>query len=503
MRRQSRGDSGTNECDLVRYKWNGSGYDEVSSESIVNVSTTWKEWTVVTRSGNRSFTNLAYDEGLMFRWRSSGTGDPNKTIARFFKHTIVINTIDFYEASPALSFMFTHDVFERLLYILTGEKNRFYSKFFGRTGLKNEQGTELYTQDGLDDNGNLGGAMIGLMSGFWTRAFDPESEKYKSLQISLKDLIDSVHGVFNTGIGIEVVNFKERLRVEELKYFYREEVIVKLPFQVSNVKRKVEPKLFNSGAELGYSKGGDYENEIGLDEPNTKTSWVTPIRKSKNKYIKTSKVRADEYGMEIIRRKPQIQFPDEDTSQDEHNWFLDLIRDDAIIENQYRQAEHADRLDHAPIGIHHPASFRSMIFTPLRILFRHGWTLRAGLEVYLSKTIKYINKKYNSELKMQFIGEVVDYHENSDIPVDALERSRVLPEEIEFEHPIDEDLIDEIFGTTRTLINGSLEDVPNFYFKFEWINEDEEKERGYLINLKPKGKGKFKMLKANENVIVI
>jgi len=76
-----------------------------------------------------------------------------------------------------------------------------------------------------------------------------------------------------------------------------------------------------------------------------------------------------------------------------------------------------------------------------------------------------------------------------------------LPWEVEFEHPVDEDLIDLVFGTTKTLVNGSYEDVPNFYFKFEWINEDDEIERGYLLNLKPKGKGKWKMISANENTL--
>ena len=344
--------------------------------------------------------------------------------------------------------------------------------------------------------------MIGIISGFWIRDFDPLSTKYKSLQISLKDLLSSCHDVFNTGMGIEVVDFKERLRVEEQKYFYREKTVIKLPLQIANEKRTVDKQLFFSATTLGYKKGGDYENEIGLDEPNTKTESITPVRKSKNKYIRTSAVRADEYGMELTRRKPQFLFPDEDTGEDEHNWFLDLVRDDEIVENQFRQAEWDDRLDEIPTGIHSPTTFRSMIFTPLRILFRHGWILRAGIEPYLSKFIKYISSVANSGLTMKFPNEPV-YSENSDIQVSALERSRFLPEIVEFEHPVDEDLIDLIFGTTKTLVNGKDEYVPNFYFKFEWINEFEEIERGYLLDLKPKGKGKWKMQKANENLLKV
>jgi hypothetical protein len=134
------------------------------------------------------------------------------------------------------------------------------------------------------------------------------------------------------------------------------------------------------------------------------------------------------------------------------------------------------------------------------MLFRHAWNIVSGMEPYYNKYIKYISSKQNTSLKMKFPNED-EYVENTDLVVGTLERSRYLPEEIEFEHPIDDDLIDEIFGTTSQLINGSYENVPNFYFKFEWINENEEVERGYLLNLKPKGNGKFTMLKANEQLI--
>lgn len=489
---------GDNILDIVRYKWNGTGFDEVFVETLINVTTTtYGLWYTASIHDTRHFKNLEDNEGICLRWRKQNGNW--KTIARFFTCTVKINVIETFERTPGASFMFTHDVFERLLYILTGEKNRFYSKFFGRIGLKDNNGNEIYAQDGLDENENLGGGLIGLISGYWVRAFDPESEKYKSLTISLKSLLDSCSAVFNTGVGIEVINFKERLRVEELKYFYREEVVVKLPFQVTNVIRKVDSKMFQSGIELGYPKAGDYENELGLDEPNVKRVWVTPIRKTKNKYNKTSDVRADEYEMEKTRRKPQVQFPEEDTNQDNDNWWLDIIRNDDVLENNFKQAHWTDRLDSEPLNIQHPDSFRTMIFTPLRMLFRHGWVIRTGLEPYRNKFIKYINATYNSFLTMHFIGDVAR-QENEDILVSDLERPKLLPEEITFEHPIDDDLSDLIFGTTRTLINGSYEDVPNFYFKFEWINENEEIERGYLVNLKPKGKGKFKMIKANENI---
>lgn len=492
-------------CDLVRYrKLDGvDGYEEVEVVNLVN-ETGIVSARQVERFGIRTYTDLAYNEGLAFRWRASSTrndGGNKKVFARFYDFTVTGEITDFFETSNNITFMFVHDLFERLLQIYTGEKYRFYSKYFGRTELLDEKGVPKYVEDGKPENEEITTGLIGIISGYWLRAFDQKSDKYKSLTISWTDLMDSVIAVFNVGMGIETVDFKERVRIEDRKYFFRNEVVIRLPYQISKVKRRVSADIFNSGIEIGYELGGDYENEIGLDEPNTITKYVTPIRKSKNKYIQKSKVRADDYGMELVRRKPQALYPDEDTAQDDHNWFLDMVRDDVVYDS-FSQAEYQDRMEvgFIPTGIHSPKTFKSMIFTPLRMLFRHGWNIRSGLEPYYNKYVKYISSKQNSTLTMQFPGEP-EYTENTDILVNDLERSRYLPEEIEFEHPVDDELIDKIFGTTEKLINGSKENVPNFYFKFEWINENEEVERGYLMNFKPKGIGKFKMLVANENLI--
>jgi hypothetical protein len=480
--------------DLVRYKWNGSGYDEVT------VTTLFDYTSILTPffnkqpniTGSVNIPNLDFDEGLVFRWKRSGSG--NYSRIRFYKHNIKFGATETYLETSNHNFTFVHDAFERIMYIITGRKNAFYSKYFGRTELG-------YAQDGLDSNGKLGGGLISLIHGFWIRKFDKKSSTYKSLTTSFKKLIDSCSSIFNVGMGIETVNFEQRVRVEELKYFYRDSVSVRLPFQISKEKRKVDTKLFFSALNLGYDKGGDYENEIGLDEPNTKTNWITPIRKSKNKYNKVSKFRSDEYGLELARRLPQELFPEEDSEYDDQIWFLDLTRDESVpFDSVFRQVQWQDRLDEEPNGILSPNTFRSMIFTPIRILFRHGWVIRSGLEVYLDKTIKYISSIANTTLSMKFFGEE-EIQENSDIFVNNLERSRFLPEIIEFEHPVNEDLIDKVFGKTKIFENGDWEDVQNYYFKMEWINEDGNTETGYLLSLKPKGVGKWVFQKANENII--
>jgi len=61
-----------------------------------------------------------------------------------------------------------------------------------------------------------------------------------------------------------------------------------------------------------------------------------------------------------------------------------------------------------------------------------------------------------------------------------------------------------ILGTTKIeypVGSGEFENVPNVYFRFEWVNENEQIESGYLLNLKPKNAGEFEFQKANDQLI--
>ena len=458
-------------------------------------------------------TDVTWEDGIMVGFVFGGTHNldvggyyPPTGILSFstvFKPLLVnrfkINEVAYFDSSPNLDVIFNHDLSKRLLYIITGRNTAYYSKYFGRTELG-------YIQDGES-------GLIGVMSGLWARAFDRKSEKYKALTISLKDQMESNRAVFNTGIGIETINLQERVREEDLRYFYQNEVVVRLPNQIKDVKRTVDNDLFFSGMSFGYDKAGDYEDSMGLDEPNTRTDYVTPIRKSTKKYQKISKIRADEYGMEFARRKPQSTFPLEDTKYDDSNWFLDLKRvDDFGYEQRESYTDGLDindRLKVPATGIYSPETFRSSFFTPLRMLMRHAWVFRSGLEKYLGKDIKYISKDKNSTLEthaQEYWNQAKDkaYSESDDILVGDLNRSRFLPEIVEFEHPVDDELMEWINGKTELEYpegSGMIENVPNVYFKFEYQNENGILERGYLLNLKPNKEGKWQMQLSNENII--
>ena len=420
----------------------------------------------------------------------------------------VTETSKFDSQGDVYRFAFVNEVASRLMEIITGEKNKFYSNVFGRALPSPSSGINLppqYQDYSYSRTGEWGN--IGLMNGFDIRRFSIDNELYKDITISLKTLIDSLVSQFNIGVGIEDSQFGQRLRFEPQSHFYRRKTIVRIKEQVSSISREVDPKMYNSACSFGSAKGGDYEFGLGLDEPNIKSDFITPLRKTSNKYDKISQIRSDETGQELLRRQPEYLDPTEDRTGDDNLWFLDLKL--ANLDGVFEQLEWEDALVRPPIGVLSPNTYHNWRFTPKRSLYRHGWVLRAGLEqeINLDKVFTLGSSNANINLETEYLpgasyleqsGRV---SENGTTKVRTLDPSIILPEIITFTHPVSDELLDLILGTTEVEINGTIEEIPNWYFKFSFINEEEEEETGHLISLKPKT-GEFKMYKANEKLFL-
>ena len=378
-----------------------------------------------------------------------------------------------------------HEIGERLVAIATNQQNAFYSDFLGRTDIG-------YSNDGK-------ASLTGCAHGFWVRGFDklpmptdgpPLVENmFKPMTTSFKDFMSSLDAVWNVGIGIEKIGFSERVRIEELSYFYNRNVTIKLPFQVKNVKRSIAIDKYYSALEFGYSEGGNYEEACGLDEYNAKSNFTTIINRLKNTYTKISEYRADSYGMEFARRKQKSLNDTEDTSYDNSIWILDLKR---YLPSFFKQRKWQDDLDIEPTGVFSPATATNLRFSPINCLLRHSWWFSGGFKKYISDYVRYGSSTANSQLKTKLIG-YNEYAENGNIINSEITAPRFLPEEIEFEHVCDFDVMQQVNGFTTIL----GKKIPNFYGLVEFINERNEIEKGFLFNLKPNGKGSWKLLKSN------
>jgi hypothetical protein len=434
--------------------------------------------------GEFYFPEVAYNEGyvLGFTMLDGNAFAEPRAIANVNEFTLNVSSESEKAPSENCDFLFVHDVMDRLSLIATGESGLFKSHTFGRV------------EDGYTKDGKYG--LVGLISGFWIRQFSDQYNLYKSMKLSMEDVIKSLNAVFNTGLGIERIDGKKTIVIEDLKYFYQNKVKVLFDGEVSEYSESVIKDDYFSSLEIGYEKGGDYNDTLGLDEPNVKTNWTTPINKNKKKYRKISSVRADDIGSEIIRRKPASLYPDEDTSQDEHIWLLDLKRKG---DGTFLQLSWEDRLLSAPRGLSYNEDFKSFLFTPLRMLLRHGWIIRAGMDedVNRNKYLDVNSSEANKTLGMNFIGDKLRF-EGDPVLIKDLPRPRTLPIRVSFKYAVTPELIETIKDKSEIDWEGQKIMVPNYYFKFQWTDIYGKTKRGYLTSLKL-STNEFEFILANDN----
>ena len=413
--------------------------------------------------------------------------DTNNAGVRCYAENIEANlTIeeDSYYDPTRTKGILAYELLERLVEIMTGDKTNFKSDYYGRI----DRG---YAVDGP-------GAYTFLAHGHWIRQFTSEDELYKPFATSFLDAFESLEVLHNVGLGIERIGFKERIIVEDSKYFNNNNVTIRLGkevngvfeyLQVKNVERKVAEDYYFSSITIGSDKGGDYEEVMGLQETNTQANFTTIIEGATNEYKKTAKYRWDPYGEEIIRRRNKITAPTTDQSGDLDIWAHDVKPSATGI---FELKKWQDVLEVEPVGMFDPDSSYNFLWSPVQLLLKHGYKLRAGLNKYPLDSIIFGSSTGKSQVTIQAIGQPA-YSENGNIPNTDLEPARDVPEEVKFEFKVDRELIKKIEGYT-ILPNGQK--IPNIYGKVEFMNERGELEKGKIISLKPNGKGQFTLIKS-------
>mgnify|MGYP000462871016 CR=1 FL=1 len=425
----------------------------------------------------------------------------NQAGVRVFTKKLTTSLIlkeDSFKAPTAAKTVMAYELGERITQIITGRTDAFYSKALGRTDLG-------YAQDGVNT-----GALNGFSHGLWLRGFDKlpetESNKYKAFTTTFKDFADHNKAVWNLAVGIEKIGLKERIRIEPKSYFYNSNVTIHIGYkdendnwvypQVSNLERSVAKKHIFTTLELGYTKGWDNEEAMGLDEPNAKSTFTTPITNGslKNIYKQISKYIAGSYPKEFIRRKPKTEFPTTDHSNDKEIFVHDLKRNGVGYDERKYQDDFAEK----PTGIFSPETATNLRLSVVNNLLRHGWVIASTMIKEAGKYIRYGSSEGNSKMTTKLIGGK-SYTENgtgntSNIIVkEDLPRAKIYPETIKFEYQVDTEMIEQIEGST--VILGKT--IPNFYGLVKFRNDEGNLETGFFWNLKPNDKGKWELLKAN------
>jgi hypothetical protein len=378
-----------------------------------------------------------------------------------------------------------YELANRLIEIYTGKSDLLYSEFLGRKDIG-------YPSDGA-------GAFTGITHGFWLRGYDklpipsegppPVENLFKPLTTSFNDMMMSLEAVWNVGMGIERVGLKERVRIEDKRFFFNRNTTIKLPNQIKKVKRYYAANYLYSSLEFGYEKGGNYEEACGLDEYNVKTNFTTCLNR-KEPYSKVSKYRADKYGAEFCRRKQKSLNDTIDTPYDLDNFLMDLKRDEF---GNYQERKWQDDFLQAPKGIFSPETATNLRYSPFNCLLRHSWWFSGGLELYPNEYLSYASSLGNSRMSTKMNIYNKEFSENGSLLNSELPRGLFEFEWVEFEHECDDDILKMVEG--YTIIQGKR--IPNFYGLVEYNNEEGILEKGFLFNLKPNGAGKWKVLKFN------
>lgn len=361
-------------------------------------------------------------------------------------------------------FAFNKNVGKSLLSIINNDGTTYKSDFFENSDFK----------------------LTGVTTGKLIRGFSDTT-----ITTSLKEFLDNSYSLFNMGYNFEVVNGKETLVHEPLKHFFRPETVIKITEQVNNIKRSVAKEFIYNTIKSGYKKpSGDnlYEEVNGLNEFNTSNEYITPITRVISDYDIESPYRADSEGKELTLRKSIKIFPTEDYRTDKTIFNLDLKN---IGTNVYAERTWQDDYTEEPKNIFSPETATGLRLTPFRNMQRHFWFLNSSFTKFTDKYIRYSNTRGNSDLITKKSGEI-EKNENGDFQINTLENAIFVSEWIEFEYPLNSELLNNVYGFTRA----GNRNIPNTYFKIEFINEFNKKEYGYLFNLKPDKEGKWKILKA-------
>ena len=310
-----------------------------------------------------------------------------------------------------------------------------------------------------------------LLHGFWARQFNRRDDRYKPIEISHKELLSSIDSIFNTGAGFEFINGKETLVVEDFNYFYRDFVSLKLP-NVSNVTRKPDTDLYYSSLVFGYKKGGQYNESIGLEEYNTKSTYLTPRPINDKRYDKESDFRADAIGLEFAKRKPKSLFGSEDTTYDNDVFVLACERRGFSYAPRAWQTDYTEQ----PQGVDNIDSSYNFILSPLQNLKRHANNFRSSLFFDRLKNLIYSSGNSANKLTTT-LG-----NEREDVVIDDLDKSKVFSEIVTFDFPLPtQDFLNlqkkaTIEGREEYPLYGKVEFITERGLESGWILEIEQKE---------------------------
>lgn len=147
-----------------------------------------------------------------------------------------------------------------------------------------------------------GGALKGLVKGLRLRNGDTNRINPTVINTSFKDLFLNLKAIDNVGWGFSEENGQLFIRVENWKWFYKNDVIL----TISNPKektRKLNEKSVYSRLKVGYEKYAAVEDINSVDTFHTERYYSSGLKAIDHEMSQLCKFIADPYIIEFTRRK--------------------------------------------------------------------------------------------------------------------------------------------------------------------------------------------------------
>jgi len=209
-----------------------------------------------------------------------------------------------------------------------------------------------------------------------------------TINISFKDFFDSCNAWESVGFGVEMDIYK----IEQLPFFYRPTPILSTPLAVNACNFTTAADLVFSALEIGYNDGNTDDTD-GQKEYNSKQEWEFPQSQIARKENWMSPIRADQYGIEKLRR--DYIKKTNDTSSDNDTFAVHCELSGA----NWRPILGSSYVSVTGMGseLANQSSY-NLALTPKENLLRHGRYIKSLFDKLENRFIEFGSAEKNKEL---------------------------------------------------------------------------------------------------------
>jgi hypothetical protein len=353
-----------------------------------------------------------------------------------------------------------YEALERMFQYYTDQVDCFRSDYFNRTDTTNPAD--------VDGPGSLraivSGANIRQVTG-------------KTTFVNGKDFFGALNAIDCLGLGFELADGKQVVRIEPLTYFYNKDSLIADLGPVSDLHRVVDTKQYNNQIEQNYGKI-DIQKTNALDEFGTLRRFGYPITQVSTKQLATTQYKISGHEIEDQRRKISST---EDSKNDDRNFFISLVRDGLDFRPKTNEGYILVE------NLYSPETAYNLDLSPRRNLDNWLKVIAVSLYKSLNKVIKFDSGEGNYLMVTQKTGEIAPKPEGGPgVTVDLTGVAPLyMPERYKFKCPLSSDIMAAIRAN------------PYGYFKFQEFPGGPNLE-GYLSKVTRETKkklGTFELLK--------